>query len=527
MTAFSPSLDALREAARTHTHAVVSASVIADGDTPLSLFARLEREPGGAFLLESVEGGERTGRWSFFGAGLQEGLRLEGGRTIPFDGSGPGAPREGDVLDEVRSALARRAAYVAPGLPPFTGGLVGFFAFDALASFERVPLPVVIPEDHGPDAELLAVDAPYAYDHATHRLHALAPVALRPERGADAGKPLPADDLELRLERIQQALEARLAHLAEPVRLLPFSPVHADPSALPLRAHRTRADYEAAVRAAKEAIAAGEVFQVVVSERWSVDARVEPFALYRALRALNPSPYMFLVRGPSGPTLVGASPEVMVKVEGREVSVRPIAGTRRRGYTIAEDLALERELLADPKERAEHTMLLDLGRNDVGRVATLGTVRVEAPMHVERYAHVMHLVSDVHGTLADGKDAQDAFRAGFPAGTVVGAPKLRAAELLAELEPHRRGPYAGAVGYFDRAGGMDTCIAIRTVVVHDDRVEVQAGAGIVHDSDPAKEHEECENKARSPLAAVALALHATSGSGTSGVGGRPGSRSNA
>jgi anthranilate synthase component 1 len=492
VTAFAPSLDELRAARARYGRAVLGASVIADGDTPLSLFARLEADAGGAFLFESVEGGERTGRWSFFGSGLGAGLELRGGEVQGFGGV-RAAEIGGDPLDPVRAELTRREAFVGRGLPPFTGGLVGFVGADALASFERVPLPPPAAGAPDADAALLAVDDLYAYDHATHRLHALTRIDLR-------------GDLDAELARARARLEARLARLAEPIRLAPFSSGGADPDAVPRRAHRSPADYARAVREAKTAIAAGEVFQVVVSQRWSVEARVRPLALYRALRALNPSPYMFLLTRPSGPALVGASPEVMVKVEAGDVLVRPIAGTRKRGATLAEDLALERELLADAKERAEHTMLLDLGRNDVGRVAASGTVRVEAPMHVERYAHVMHLVSDVHGQLDAGKDALDAFRAGFPAGTVVGAPKLRAAELLAALEPHRRGPYAGAVGYFDHAGGMDTCIAIRTLVVHPDRIDVQAGAGIVHDSDPRAEHEECVNKARSPFAAIALAL---------------------
>ena len=507
MTAFHPSLEELRGAARQHQYAIVGASIIADGDTPLSLFARLQDDRGGAFLFESVEGGERTGRWSFFGSGLQTGLRLRGGTMFRFGADGRESRLRSDPLFAVREALDDNRAYVAEGLPPLTGGLVGFFAFDALATFEPVKLAAGAAE--GPDAELMWVEGPYAYEHPTHRLHAL----LR----------IPLDgNLEATLARAQRTAEARLARLAEPIRLAPFSPVYANPDAVARRPHRSPEDYRAAVRAAKAAIVAGEVFQVVVSERWSVDASVDAFALYRALRALNPSPYMFLLRSPDGPDLVGASPEVLVKVEDREVSVRPIAGTRRRGRTTREDLELERELLKDGKERAEHTMLLDLGRNDVGRVAESGTVRVEAPMHIERYAHVMHMVSDVHGTLAPGRDACDAFRAGFPAGTVVGAPKIRAAELLAQLEPHRRGAYAGAVGYFDRSGNMDTCIAIRTLVVHPDRVDVQAGAGIVYDSDPEREHEECENKARSPLAAVALALSA--GSPAEGGTSTPGPR---
>lgn len=495
MTGFIPPREELERArAEDHKKAVVAASLITDGDTPLSLFARLSEDAGGRFLFESVEGGERTGRWSFFGSGLKPALRLDDGQMFHGPGSGTPGATGSDLLAALRAALARAEAWVAPSLPPFTGGLVGAFSFEALATFEPVPSPPRGETEDWPDVDLLYADAPFAYDHATHRLHALGTIDLE------------AQDLDAEMARVRRVLEARLDRFSEPVRLRPFSPENADPDAVPRRAHRSRANFEDAVRTAKGAIQAGEVFQVVLSQRWSVDAAVEPFTLYRALRALNPSPYMFLLQRPDGRALVGASPEVLVRVDEGEVAVRPIAGTRRRGRTTAEDLALERELLADDKERAEHTMLLDLGRNDVGRVATPGSVRVEAPMHVERYAHVMHLVSDVFGDLAPDKDACDAFRAGFPAGTVVGAPKIRAAELVTELEPHRRGFYAGAVGYFDRAGSMDTCIAIRTLAVYPDRVEVQAGAGIVHDSDPTREHEECVNKARSPFAAVALAL---------------------
>lgn len=492
MTRMVPSLDELAAAkAAGHRFAVVAASVVADGETPLSCFARLDADPGGAFLFESVEGGERTGRWSFFGSGLQPALRVDEGGASRFR-DGVRLRGERALLGELRAALFEARAFVPEGLPPFTGGLVGHIAFDALSRFE--PVPLAAPRaDAGAEVELMMADAPYAYDHATHTLHALARIPLD-------GR------LEDRRAEATAALEQRLSRMTEPVRLRPFG-LPTDPTeGLETECNHDAESFQAAVRTAKEAILDGEIFQVVLSARFTVRQPVEPLALYRALRALNPSPYMFLLRPTEGPALVGASPEVLVSVEKGEVLVRPIAGTRRRGRTTKEDLELERELLADAKERAEHTMLLDLGRNDVGRVARPGTVRVEAPMHIERYAHVMHIVSDVHGTLAAGKDAVDALRAGFPAGTVCGAPKLRAAEIIAQLEPERRGTYAGAVGYFDPAGGMDTCIAIRTAVVHPDRVEVQAGAGIVHDSDPALEWKEVCNKARSPLSAIGVAL---------------------
>lgn len=502
MTRFRPNLEELRAArASGHRAAVVGASVVMDGETPLSCFARLDGDPGGAFLFESVEGGERTGRWSFFGSGLASGLVLDDQGLARFGPDGR-APLDGSPLDAVREALAEATAYVGPELPPFGGGLLGHVAFDALARFE--PVPIAPGAASAPELQLMAADAPFAYDHADHAVHALTRVPLD-------------DDLETGLARARAELEARLARLAEPIRLAPFNLDGASAEELEVEASRSQEDFERSVREAKQAILDGEIFQVVLSTRFTVRRSVAPLSLYRALRALNPSPYMFLLRPPDGPALVGASPEVLVRVDRGDVLVRPIAGTRRRGRTLAEDLALERELLADAKERAEHMMLLDLGRNDVGRVAAPGTVRVEAPLHIERYAHVMHMVSDVHGRLHDEADALDAFRAGFPAGTVCGAPKLRAAELIATLETDRRGPYAGAVGYFDPTGQMDTCIAIRTAVVHADRVEVQAGAGIVHDSEPELEWKECRNKARSPLTAVALAA-----SGRCDVAGRDG-----
>jgi anthranilate synthase component 1 len=476
-----------------HTHVALTTTLVVDGATTLGVFRRLADAPGGAFLLESVQGGELTGRYSLLGFGLHDHVRVDAGdatlvrgdQTDPLDGRDP--------LQPLQRALADRRVWQRPDLPRFSGGAVGYLSFDAMAAFEGVPLPPG--PAPVPDAFFWLCDDVLVYDHLNHRLVCITHVPLAGDRAAAyaAG-----------VERLA-AIVARVTTPAAAPAPWAFDPQAHTTDAWVVTSDRSAEDYQAAVARAQEAIVAGEVFQVVVSQRTCVHAQVDPLELYRSLRALNPSPYMFFLRFP-GFTVVGASPEVLVRLEGDELLVRPIAGTRRRGATAEEDRALAEDLLADPKELAEHHMLLDLGRNDVGRVAATGSVRVEDPLHVERYAHVMHLVSDVRGTLAPGRDAFDVLRACFPAGTVSGAPKIRACELLAELEPHRRGLYAGAVGYFDYAGNMDTCIAIRTMVVRADRVEIQAGAGIVYDSVPASEHEECVRKAMSALTAVRMTL---------------------
>ena len=343
---------------------------------------------------------------------------------------------------------------------------------------------------------MLRADLVAAYDHLRHRVVLVHCV------------PLSGDLNALRDASVAQLTAAARA-LMTPAALPPIAnPEDGGGPQLDVMANRSQADMVAAVARAKEAIVAGEVFQVVVSQRLTAKVAVEPLRVYRCLRALNPSPYMFLLEF-DDVAVVGASPEVLVRYEDGEVLVRPIAGTRPRGVDPVEDDALARDLLADPKELAEHRMLLDLGRNDVGRVAKPGTVQVDAPMHIERYSHVMHMVSDVRGEVAEGHDCFDVFRACFPAGTVSGAPKVRACELLAELEPDRRGLYAGAVGYFGFGGEMDTCIAIRTLVIEPDAVHAQAGAGIVMDSDPVSEHQECRHKAAAGLRAVAASLQAS------------------
>jgi anthranilate synthase component 1 len=482
-----------RESTRTHVPLVLT--LAADTETPVGLFHKLAGARPGSFLLESAHA---SGRWSFVG--------FDVARTITTAEGGL------DPLELVAQELARTTLHVAHDareLPPFLGGAVGFVGYDAVRAFEHVPLAATRTLDI-PEAALFVTDELAAFDHLRGLLHLIVLAPLGGDR---------ARTYDRTLARLA-ALEARLETPG------PRPRTHRPAPPLPRTQSRTsQSAFEQAVRRAQAAIEAGEIFQVVLSQRHTVEASVEPLALYRALRALNPSPYMFLLRFATH-AVVGASPETLVQVTratdeasarpGEDAPlvarVRPIAGTRPRGATPREDSELARELALDEKELAEHRMLLDLGRNDVGRVAKLGSVRVERERAIERYSHVMHLVSDVSGTLAPGKTALDAFRAAFPAGTVSGAPKIRAMELIAALEPERRGLYAGAVGYFGFDGQSDTCIAIRTVLVEPHRCHVQAGAGIVLDSVPALEHAECLAKARGPLTAIAMALEDCQGS---------------
>ncbi len=459
--------------------AALSLDFMADAETPVSVLRKLLRQPApaGAFLLESVQGTEQLARYSLVGVGQTQ---LEGQ---------PGA----DPLAGLAAWLAARTVWARPGLPRFQGGAVGYLAFDAIAALEpKVPLPGRAGPDVPVSRWMLAEDV-LVFDHRHQRLSIVTHMPLHGDRAnayAEAGA---------RVRRLLGLLEQPLPPEAQ----WPLGPVPA--LDLPVRANRTRADFMSAVVEAQEAIAEGEVFQVVVSRRLTVDVALDPVTLYRALRTTSPSPYMFLLHWPDF-SLVGASPEVLVRIEDGELLVRPIAGTRPRGKTAADDEALGAALLSDPKELAEHRMLVDLGRNDLGRVAVPGSIRVEHPEHLERFSHVQHIVTDVRGQLLPGLSALDALRASFPAGTVSGAPKVRACQLLARLEPDRRGTYAGAVGYVDLHGNLDTCIAIRTLLVQPDCVHLQTGAGIVLDSDPASEADECDNKARAGLAAIAVAV---------------------
>ena len=496
---YRPTLDEFRALAAGPANLIpVTRVFAADLETPVSVYLKLMDEPGASFLLESVEGGEQVGRYSFIGVNLHRRLELHGREVILTTSAGremrgliPGE----DILHVLKAELGRYHAAHLPGLPRLSGGAVGYLGYDVVRFFERLP-ETAAPGLDMPEAIFLLADTLVVFDHARHRLILLANAVV--EEGAD-------------VEAAYVNALGRIDRLAEKLlRPLPAVPTRrwgaTDGNGHDIEANMARERYEGMVREAKEYIAAGDIFQVVLSQRFSRRTSAHPFAIYRALRMLNPSPYMFYFNfSPLDLQVIGASPEMHVRLEDAIASLRPIAGTRRRGATPAEDEALTAELLADPKERAEHVMLVDLGRNDIGRIAEYGSVRVRDLMVIERYSHVMHIVSHVEGNIRPGMDAYDLMRATFPAGTVSGAPKVRAMEIIEELEGQRRGLYAGAVGYFSFDGSMDTCIAIRTMVMQGDRVYVQAGAGIVADSDPATEYQESVNKASALLVAVARA----------------------
>jgi anthranilate synthase component I len=491
--ALQPTFDAFRRLCAGATLVPVWREVLFDTDTAVSAYRKISRGEFG-FLLESVVGGERWARYSFLGTEPRGAWRLRG-RSVetwtPADGWSPAIETERPLADF--EALTRRHVPAEiPGLPRFWGGAVGYFGYDVVRQMERLPGP----PDEGlglPDALFLLTGVVVAVDNLFGRAYVISPVEVEGAEEAELRRRY--EDARAEVERTVERLHA--SEPPPPLALRPFPETDPD-----FRSTFTREEFEGAVRRAKEYILAGDVFQVVLSQRITVPLAADAFDLYRALRSLNPSPYLFFLEL-GELSLVGSSPEVLVRVEEGRVLVRPIAGTRRRGGTAAEDEALAAELLADPKETAEHLMLLDLGRNDVGRIARFGTIRVTERMAVERYSHVLHLVSTVEGELRPGLSAMDVLRAAFPAGTVSGAPKVRAMEIIDELEPSRRGPYAGAVGYVAHGGdSMDAAIAIRTVVATRGEAHVQAGAGIVADSDPASEYEETLNKARALLRAV-------------------------
>ncbi|HZD11523.1 MAG TPA: anthranilate synthase component I [Candidatus Binatia bacterium] len=468
----------------------------ADLETPVSVYLKLMDSGGASFLLESVEGGEQVGRYSFVGVDPRAVISLQGKEVSEArEGQAPGVMRLGegeDILDILRAELRRFRPADLPGLPRFSGGAVGYLGYDVVRFFERLPQSAEKVLEI-PDAIFLLADTLVVFDHAHHRLLILSNARVD-------------GDVEAAYVEAIQRIERVGERLLRPLPAVPTLRWGAQRNGryeTQMASNMRRERFEEIVAQAKEYIAAGDVYQVVLSQRLSRRTPAHPFAVYRALRMLNPSPYMFYFDfGAHDLQVIGASPEMHVRLEDGVASVRPIAGTRPRGADAGADRLLEEELLADPKERAEHVMLVDLGRNDVGRVSEFGSVHVRDLMVVERYSHVMHLVSHVEGRLREGLDAFDLMRATFPAGTVSGAPKVRAMEIVEELEGQRRGLYAGAIGYFSYDGSMDTCIAIRTMVMRDDTIYIQAGAGIVADSDPAREHEECLNKARALAVAV-------------------------
>jgi anthranilate synthase component I len=459
--------------------------ILGDLETPVSAYKKLRGE-GCSFLLESVEGGEKWGRFSFLG--LNPSLRFQvkdGQAAIQRQGRTETLDPDADPFEQLRRLLAAFKPVATAGLPRFWGGLVGYLGYDMVRYIER--LPELTPPIDMPEARLMLADNLLIFDNLRQTIKILALVHL------DGQAPL-----QDRYDRAQSAIAGIIDRLRQPV---PLSKTGSPAPAPPMASNLSRPQFEDMVRVGKEYIAAGDIIQVVLSQCFSTPLRHDPFDLYRALRSINPSPYMFYLDH-GDIQVVGASPEILVRLEDNRINYRPIAGTRPRGATEAEDQALEAELLADPKERAEHLMLVDLGRNDVGRVATIGSVRVPELFTIERYSHVMHIVSQVEGELAKGYDGLDLLKSTFPAGTVTGAPKVRAMEIIEELEPTRRGPYAGAVGYLSFGGNLDFCITIRSFTVHQGRVYLQVGAGIVADSDPPTEFTETVNKGMALMRAL-------------------------
>ncbi len=474
--------------AREFTLVPVIQSVAADLLTPVSAYLAIAAREANAFLLESVERGERIGRYTFLGA--RPYMKVEAlGSEITVRRGRRQEKRPGNIFEFLKQLLRSHSPATVAGSPPFTGGAVGYFSYDVIRQLEKIG-------EHArndlklPDCSLMFFDRLLAFDHVRHQIHIVAMADVQAE------SPRAAYD---RARRSIATIEKKLARGPERRSLAKLDKRAG--SKLKLHAESSRKKFVEAVQRAKEYIAAGDIFQVVLSQRLDFQPGVDPFQIYRALRTINPSPYLYFLR--NGETCVlGSSPEMLVRVTGRRLEYRPIAGTHPRGRGEAEDAELERKMLADEKERAEHVMLVDLGRNDLGRVSEYGSVKVRELMFVERYSHVMHLVSALEGKLRADVDALDAFAACFPAGTLSGAPKVRAMQIIEELEPVRRGIYGGSVLYADFAGNLDSCIAIRTMLVQGKKAFLQAGAGIVADSDPEKEFQECMNKAQAVLRAV-------------------------
>ncbi len=512
----SPSLERFADLARNHELVPVFRRLLSDSYTPVSAFRQLDDGRSAACLFESVIGGEKVGRYSFIAVGPR--CRLSAfGRQLEIDqtptdspatsssdsspstaAKGPQTSQVDDPLEALWQSVAGKRVAVLPELPPLTGGAIGYASYDVVRYVEDLP-NAPTDDRHLPDLDFSLFDDLVIFDHVTKSLFLVAHVHCDEFETA-----------ELAYRNGQQRLERLTTKLQQPTHALSAADFDSLPTGpLDPRSNFTQDEFEAAVRKCVEYIRAGDIFQVVISQRWELPRVCDPFEVYRTLRVVNPSPFMFFVRTPAV-TLVGSSPEVMCRVMDGVTTVRPLAGTRPRGKTPKEDQELAAELLADPKERAEHVMLVDLGRNDVGRVAKYGSIELSDVMVVERYSHVMRLSSNVQGDLRDGLHAMDALKACLPAGTVSGAPKVRAMEIIDEVEPHRRGPYAGAVGYIDYSGNMNTCIALRTIIFSDDKIYIQSGAGIVADSQPAAEYQETLNKAGAMLKAIAATMARTS-----------------
>ncbi len=488
-SAITPTLSEFQRLARSHDLVPICKFWTADLETPVSAFLRVAYGEPEAFLLESVEGGENVGRYTFMGIRPYKKIIAHGDQITTYTGD-KAETSEGDVFELLRDSLAGHAAARLPGLPPFTAGAVGFFSYDAVRLVEK--LPETAKDELGmPEACLMFFDTVLAFDHVKQEILLIAT--------ADLQRHKPQKAYANAVRRLHD-LERRLA------KPLPKQTRHAVSGKLHLKPRTRKRDYLAGVERIKDYIAAGDIFQAVLSQRFDVEPGVDPFSIYRALRIVNPSPYMYFLRmglrRPGDTHLAGSSPELLVRVHGRKVEYRPIAGTRPRGADEVEDRRIEAELRADEKETAEHIMLVDLGRNDVGRVSEYGTVQVKDLMFVERYSHVMHLVSALEGKLRHELSAVDAFRSCFPAGTLTGAPKVRAMEIIEELEPARRGVYGGSVFYADFSGNFDSCIAIRSLLMRGRQGHIQAGSGVVADSVPEKEFEESVNKAKAVVRAI-------------------------
>ena len=463
--------------------------ILADIETPVSVLRKLQHKDH-VYLLESVEGGEKWGRYSFIGTDAGVVFKVRGPRvTIEEKGRIITREHKGDPLNALRELLGRYRPVATPGLPRFFGGAVGYLGYDMVRYFEK--LPDAPPADLDLDESVFVIsDSLIIFDNTRHTIKVVACAYT--------------EDVDSHEEAYKTACRKidEMIHLLSSPAVSPVPAPQTDNVAF--ESNMTPEQYKAIVEKARDYIAAGDIIQVVLSQRFSTPCRTDPVDLYRALRYVNPSPYLFFLKL-DDLMMIGSSPEVMVRLEQNDVELRPIAGTRKRGKTEQEDRALADELLSDEKERAEHVMLVDLGRNDLGRIAETGSVQVNQYMVVEKYSHVMHLVSNVRAQLAKGKDAFDVLAATFPAGTLTGAPKVRAMQIIDELEPVQRGAYGGAVGYFSFSGNMDLCITIRTMVIKDGLIFVQAGAGIVYDSQPESEHQETLNKARGMQMAVKLA----------------------
>jgi len=486
-------LEEFREYAKSFNVIPVYRKLLADSETPLGVYRKLAKNAASTFLLESAEHGGAWSRYSFIGANSQATLSEKDGKAIWVGTTPAGAPVGIDPLDALRLSAAHLRSPKIDGLPPLTGGLVGYMGYDSVRRLEK--LPTIAKKDIDlPELAFMLTSDLAVMDHAEGTITLIANAINWDGSGERVDQAF--IDAQSRLDRMQSDLQGSLPGYVDE---LPSK------EAPEFSRNITGEDYVSKILQAKEEIVAGEAFQIVLSQRFAMPCNADALEVYRMLRLHNPSPYMYLFRFTDGVEVVGSSPEALVKVTGKEVMVHPIAGTRKRSASAEEDHRLGEELLADPKERAEHLMLVDLGRNDLGRICAPGTVEVIDFMHIERYSHVMHIVSTVIGELAANKSPVDALFAVFPAGTLSGAPKPRAMEIIEELEPTRRGLYGGAIGYLDFTGNIDTCIAIRTALIHGGMAYVQAGAGVVADSDPESENQECLSKAAAVLGAISAA----------------------